>query len=144
MNVERRERRAQIRHAVCASAAIVLVHGGSRLSGWVLDLSLDGCRIRTDARFPVGIYTPVETEFCVEGLPFRLGGVVQGIYDLRLVGIRFLQLSERKRAQLVQLMGEIETREPRGSLAEPADAGENASEHRACEPSPEPSSPEPC
>ncbi|HXR37555.1 MAG TPA: PilZ domain-containing protein [Terracidiphilus sp.] len=111
-----RERRAQQRHWVDTCAVIHLVNIGSRLSGRIVDLSLGGCRIRTDERFPVGIYTRVETEFRVEGLPFRLGGVIQAIHDRRVVGIRFLDLSERKRDQLAQLMREMEAR---GDVREP-------------------------
>ncbi len=70
-------------------------------------MSLGGCRICTDDRFPVGIYTRVETEFYIEGLPFRLGGVVQQIYDRKTIGIRFLDLSERKRQQVQELIAEI-------------------------------------
>ena len=44
----------------------------------------------------------------MDGLPFRLGGVTQAIYDPFNVGIRFLDVSERKREQLTQLIGEIE------------------------------------
>lgn len=115
--VEGLERRAQPRHMVDTFASIVLVQSGSRLSGWILDLSLEGCRIRTDARFPAGIYTRVEAEFCVEGLPFRLAGVVQSIYDRKLVGIQFIKVSERKNAQLEQLIAEIKTRDTRGKPA---------------------------
>jgi hypothetical protein len=114
----RPERRAQPRHTVDTFASIILVHSGSRLSGWILDLSLGGCRIRTDSRFPVGIYTRVETEFRVEGLPFRLAGVVQAIYDRKLVGIQFLDVSERKNAQLEQLIAEIDARDANGKPAE--------------------------
>jgi hypothetical protein len=32
-------------------------------------LSLNGCRIHSDERFAVGVYTRVETEFRLEGLP---------------------------------------------------------------------------
>ncbi len=81
---------------------------GSTLQGRIADLSLSGCCIRTIERFPVGIYTRVETEFRLEGLPFRLGGVIQAIYDRNKVGIRFLDLSERKRQQVTDLIGEIE------------------------------------
>jgi hypothetical protein len=49
----------------------------------------------------------VETEFRIEGLPFRLGGVTQAIYDPFNVGIRFLDMSERKLEQLLQLIDEI-------------------------------------
>jgi hypothetical protein len=102
-----RERRTQSRHEVDTSATILLVNIASRLPGRILNLSLGGCRIRTDDRFPVGIYTRVETEFHLEGLPFRLGGVVQAIQDRHNVGIRFLDTSDRKREQLEQLIAEI-------------------------------------
>ena len=104
----KRERRAQSRHEVDTSAVIFLINVGSALHGRILDLSLGGCRIRADERFPVGIYTRVETEFRLEGLPFRLGGVIQAIHDRQLVGIRFLDMSGRKRAQVEQLIEEME------------------------------------
>jgi hypothetical protein len=103
-----RYRRGNARHDVDTSASILLVNVGSTLRGRILDLSLGGCRIRTDERFPVGIYTRVETEFRLEGLAFRLGGVIQAIHDRNTVGIRFLDLSERKRQQVQDLIGEIE------------------------------------
>jgi hypothetical protein len=49
----------------------------------------------------------VETQFRLDGLPFRLAGVTQAIYDPFNVGIRFLDLSERMREQLAQLIEEI-------------------------------------
>lgn len=104
----RRERREQLREGVDTSAVIHLINVASRLTGRILDLSLGGCRIRTDERFPVGIYTRVETEFRLEGLSFRLGGVIQAIHDRHNVGIRFLDMSSRKREQVEQLIEEIE------------------------------------
>lgn len=118
----RRERRAQTRHEVDTSASILLVRIGCTLRGRILDLSLSGCRIRTDEHFPVGIYTRVETEFRLEGLPFRLGGVIQVIHDCRTVGIRFLDLSERKRQQVTELIGEIEQMRAAHAAAEPSPA----------------------
>jgi c-di-GMP-binding flagellar brake protein YcgR len=103
-----RDRRAQTRHEVDTVATIFLVKVGSALRGRILDLSPSGCRIRTDERFPVGIYTRVETEFHLEGLPFRLGGVIQAIHNRNMVGIRFLDLSERKRQQVLDLIDEME------------------------------------
>jgi c-di-GMP-binding flagellar brake protein YcgR len=109
----KRERRTQSRHEVDTSAVILLINVGSQLTGRIVDMSAGGCRIRTDERFPVGIYTRVETEFRLEGLPIRLGGVIQAIQDRErfLVGIRFLDLSARKREQVEQLMEEIEENE---------------------------------
>lgn len=104
----RRERRLQSREGVDTSALIFFINAASRLNGRILDLSLGGCRIETEERFPVGIYTRVEIEFRLEGLPFRLGGVIQAIHDRRHVGIRFLDMSPRKREQLELLIEEIE------------------------------------
>ena len=112
-----RERRADSRHGVDTSAAIHVVRTGSRLDGRILDLSLSGCRIRTLDRFPLGIYTRAEAEFRVDGLPFRLSGVVQAIHDRHSIGIRFLDVSARKQEQLERLIEELEVmrgeREPR-------------------------------
>lgn len=101
------DRREAAREAVDTTAVIFLIKIASRLRGRILDLSLSGYRIRTDERFPVGIYTRVETEFRLEGLPFRLGGVVQAIHDRHMVGIRFLDMSSRKHKQLEQLIEDI-------------------------------------
>jgi len=102
------ERRAYARHEVDTSVFILLVNIAARLEGRILDLSVGGCRIRTAERFPVGIYTRVEMEFHLEGLPFRLGGVVQAIHDRHHVGIRFLDVSERKRSQVMELIEEMD------------------------------------
>ena len=101
------ERRLHPRYPVDTRATVFFIDVRAQISGRVLDLSITGCRIRTDARFPVGIYRRVETEFKVDGLPFRLAGVVQAVHDRFTVGIRFLDLSPRKRDQLAQLMDEI-------------------------------------
>jgi c-di-GMP-binding flagellar brake protein YcgR len=109
LKTNKRERREQFREEVDTSAVIHLINVGSRLEGRILDLSPNGCRIRTDEPFPVGIYTRVETEFHLEGLPFQLAGVIQAIHDRerRNVGIRFLDMSIRKREQVEQLIEEI-------------------------------------
>jgi hypothetical protein len=103
----KRDRRIQTRHEVDTTATIFLIKIGSKLSGRILDLSMSGCRIRSDERFPLGIYTRVETEFRLAGLPFRLGGVIQAVHDQRDVGIRFLDVSKRTREQVEQLIAEI-------------------------------------
>jgi hypothetical protein len=103
-----RDRRAAHRCGVDTSAIIDLVKVGSKLNGHILDLSVGGCRIKTAERFPVGIYTRIETEFQLHGLPFRLGGVIQAIYDRNTVGIRFLDMSQRKKDQVAELVAEME------------------------------------
>lgn len=105
--VPARERRREARHAVDATARIVLLDARCTIAGQIVDLSMSGCRIRCPARFPLGIYRRVEVEFVLNGLPFRLSGVVQSLHDRATVGIRFLDLSPRKREQLKRMMEEI-------------------------------------
>jgi hypothetical protein len=67
----------------------------------------------------------VETEFRIEGLPFRLGGVIQAVHDRdrRNVGIRFLDVSARKREQVEQLIEEIEELRARQGQAKAGESG---------------------
>ena len=102
------ERRVHDRHAVDTRVNLTLVRGAITMQGSILNLSQGGCRLRTDERFNVGIYTRVEAEFYLHGLPFRLAGVSQAILDKNTIGVRFLDMSERKRAQLTELILEIE------------------------------------
>lgn len=103
-----RDRRSQTRESVDSGATIYLVKGGAKFDGRIVDLSLGGCCIRTRDAFPVGIYTRAEVEFRLQGLPFRLGGVVQSLRNETSVGIRFLDASERKMRQIAELIAEIQ------------------------------------
>jgi PilZ domain len=105
---QKRERRKESRHPVDGSAILNLLYLGIKMPGRVLDLSLNGCCIRTDDRYALGIYRRIEVELRIEGLPFRLAGVTQSIHNSNSVGIRFLDVSERKRDQLVQLIEDLE------------------------------------
>jgi c-di-GMP-binding flagellar brake protein YcgR len=103
-----RNRRKQPRYSVETIVAVLLVEIGSTLRGRIQDLSLSGCRVRIDEFFPVGLNMRVETEFRLAGLPLRLGGVIQAIHGRDTIGIRFLELSDRKREQIEELIGEIQ------------------------------------
>lgn len=102
------KRRAHPRFPVDTHATLYLVDVGARLPGRILNLSLGGCLIRTENRFPTGVFRRVEVEFSIQRMPFRLAGVTQGVYDRCRVGIRFLDMSERKRENLAGLLREIE------------------------------------
>jgi c-di-GMP-binding flagellar brake protein YcgR len=117
-----RDRRTAHRCGVDTSAIIYLVNVGSKLKGHILDLSVGGCRIKTLEKFPVGIYTRIETDFMLHGLPFRLGGVIQAIHGRDTVGIRFLDMSSRKRDQVAELVAELE--EPQGGEGKGASTAE--------------------
>lgn len=101
------ERRSQSRHAIDTSAKLLLIKTAISMPGRILNLSMGGCRIRTDERFNVGIYVRVEAEFYLHGLPFRVGGVSQAILDKNTIGVRFVDMSDRRREQLAELIAEI-------------------------------------
>jgi hypothetical protein len=105
----RLKRRLRFWNEVDHSVSIHVVKSGFWLQGRILDLNPNGCRIFTDEEFPAQSYTRVEAEFCLGGLPFRLDGVIQGIQDgdWNNVGVRFLEMSSRKREQVEQLIEEI-------------------------------------
>lgn len=102
------ERRTNSRHAVDTRASLLLINTGITMAGRILDLSLGGCQIRMEERFRVGIYVRVEAEFYLHGLPFRIAGVSQAIVDNFTIGVRFLDLSPRRRDQLAELIAEMD------------------------------------
>jgi c-di-GMP-binding flagellar brake protein YcgR len=108
------ERRSHVRHGVDTRVNLTLVRGALAMPGCIVNLSQGGCRLRTDEHFKVGIYTRVEAEFFLHGLPFRLAGVSQAILDRNTIGIRFLDMSARKREQLTELIAEIEEMQSKG------------------------------
>jgi len=108
------DRRSSSRHAVDTRANLLLVKTGITMPGRILNLSLGGCQIRMEERFNVGIYVRVEAEFFLHGLPFRIGGVSQAIIDKFTIGIRFLDMSERRRHQLEELIEEIAEAKAKG------------------------------
>lgn len=123
----RLERRSQTRHEVDTSAMVYLIKIRSQIPGRIVDMSLNGCRIHTTDRFHVGVFTRVEVEFQLAGLPFRLAGVIQAIHGRQQIGIRFLDMSERKRKQVEILIAEIEAQEKRTAGENPESADEDNS-----------------
>jgi hypothetical protein len=103
-----RERRAKPRQRVDLTAEIYPIERGGKLNGHLKDLSLSGCRVHTDALLDVEIHAHVEAGFYYMGMPFRVGGVIQGIYEPQEAGIRFVDVTDRIREKLRWLMGEIE------------------------------------
>lgn len=103
-----RERREHDRHTVDSIARLLILSLHMRLDGTVLDVSLGGCKIRTHERIPVGVFRRVEVEFIVDGVSLLLPGVTQSIQDKHTIGIRFVEMTDRKRGQLLTVIEEIE------------------------------------
>jgi hypothetical protein len=109
-------RRRHQRYAVEEAASLLLIRHGSAIPCRLLDLSLGGCRLHSSKPFLAGPMVRVEVIFKVLGEPLRIAGVTQWTKSNEFLGIRFLDMSERKRAKLLQLIEEIS--EPRSSGAQ--------------------------
>jgi hypothetical protein len=109
-----KERRTHRRIGVEMPAAIYLINSNIKLNGKVENLSLGGCCIRTDQRLHAGTYTRIEAGFYHMGMPFRVAGVLQASQGPNLVGIRFLDVTERIGAKLADLIKELEGEKSEG------------------------------
>jgi c-di-GMP-binding flagellar brake protein YcgR len=110
-----RNRRKDPRHAVDEPASVSLVHQGSAIACRIVDLSLGGCQIRAETPFLAGPMVRVEIVLKILGEVFRIAGVTRWTRQRQWVGIRFLDVSERKRAALTQLINEIASSRNRSS-----------------------------
>ena len=73
----------------------------------MIDLSLGGCRLQMQDRFLAGILVRIEIAVRISGLSQRFGGVTQWTDRKQLDVIRFLDMSDRKRSQLNDLIREV-------------------------------------
>jgi hypothetical protein len=125
------ERRKAPRLAVDEEAVLVLVHHGSRVPCRILELSLTGCRLSTRDRFLAGTLVRVETAFKVRGMAFRLSGVTEWTDGKNRVGIRFLDLTARRRVELVEVLGEIAAEQAARAVKQAAQAQSSDEEEHA-------------
>lgn len=101
-----RDRRAHQRFAVDEQAGLLIVGHGLSLKGRILDMSLEGCRIQTSAHLPGGGCVRVEVTFTINGLPFRMGGLVQRS-QAGEVGVRFAGASTHRQAEWAEVVEEV-------------------------------------
>ncbi len=116
-----RDRREHSRHEIDSHARVTFLSIHMRVTGKVIDLSLGGCRIRAQQEIPVGAYRRVEVEFMVDGLPLLLPGVTQSLHDKFTIGIRFVEMTDRKRGQLQTVIDELMEKEKFSDKTEPAE-----------------------
>lgn len=108
-----RNRRKDPRYTVDGAGSLQLVHQGTAIACRIIDLSLGGCQVRAERQFLAGPMVRVEVLFKVLGETLRVAGVTQWTRQKQWIGIRFLDVTARKRAALLQLICEIEELQPR-------------------------------
>ena len=101
------ERRTHPRHPVDEDATLLILSQGSPLPCHLLELSLEGCRLRTKAPFLAGIEIRVEVAFRINGIALRFSGVTAWTLDKHVVGVHFVGLTSRRRDELADVLGEL-------------------------------------
>lgn len=104
---QRRERRLHRRFTCEAPASLRLIKSGITMKGNIRDLSLTGCSIELEQKFPVGLNARLEILFSLHGLPLLIHGVSRCIHAPKLIGIEFRDVSMRKKAAIGEVIDEL-------------------------------------
>jgi PilZ domain len=98
------ERRQHPRYAVDAWAEVMVKDGTLLFRGRVLDISLGGCYVETEARLRLAPGTPVEMIFRVEGLVFRPEAMARMVRPGQGAGFLFGYLNGKMQRELETLI----------------------------------------
>lgn len=93
---------------ICEGIADVRVlPNGEKETGAILNVSKRGCCFLADEAVRGIEGSSIEVHFKVRGIDLRLGGIIRHIHKRRRAGIEFVQLTERKRDQIDELIAEL-------------------------------------
>ena len=100
------ERRKHTRYAVDAWAEVMVKDGRMLFRGRVLDVSVGGCYIETEARLRLPPGTPVEVIFRLNDEVFRCDGTTRMIRT-KGAGFLFSNLNAKMQMELERLIREL-------------------------------------
>jgi hypothetical protein len=100
------ERRKHTRYAVDAWAEVMVADGRMLFRGRVLDISIGGCYVETEARLRLAPGTPVEVIFRLNDEVFRYDATIRMI-RAKGAGFLFSVLSAKMQMGLERLIGEL-------------------------------------
>jgi hypothetical protein len=98
-----RERRISDRYPM-GDAKGTFIYSGEKNTCNVIDISLDGCLVRTQECFPHGALAYVELDLHVYGLILHIGGITQWARKEHLIGVRFIHPTMRAKNELAGLL----------------------------------------
>jgi hypothetical protein len=98
------ERRAAPRYAIDDESVLFFTGDGRATGGRLLDLSQDGCRVRTSIPVIVRAWFPVEVFFRIQGEEFRFSGIVHWAKGDNLLGIRFVNMVPERMVALAEVI----------------------------------------
>jgi hypothetical protein len=102
------ERREHTRYAVDAWAEVMVKDGTLLFRGRVLDISLGGCYVETEARLRLAPGTPVEMIFRMGERVFRCDGSSRAVRPGQGAGFVFGSLEPRMQWELEMLIRRLE------------------------------------
>jgi hypothetical protein len=111
-----RERRVHHRYDIDVGAKLAIVNSDSNFECTVLELSLGGCRVFTEAPNNIEIDTRAEVQFVSCGYPLRMPAKVQVKSGANILGLKFLEMSARIRERLQSLIWEVAENEKGNGL----------------------------
>lgn len=106
-----RERRVHHRYDIDVGAKLAIINSDSNFECTVLELSLGGCRVFTEAPNNIETDTQVEVQFVSCGYPLRMPAKIQVKSGTNILGLKFLQMSNRIRERLQSLIWEVAEKE---------------------------------
>ena len=101
------ERRQHKRFAVDGWAEVVVADGSLLFRGRVLDISMAGCYIETEARLRLAPGTPVEMVFRVNEMVFRPLATSRAVRPGEGAGFLFENLNAKMQSDLELLIAEL-------------------------------------
>jgi c-di-GMP-binding flagellar brake protein YcgR len=100
------ERRQHTRYAVDAWAEVMVKDGTMLFRGRVLDVSVGGCYIETEAKLKLAPGTPVEMVFRMTDEVFRCEAIIRMV-RIKGAGFRFVNQDARMQRELERLIQEL-------------------------------------
>lgn len=104
------ERRAQPRLRCKGTAEVRILRFGSSVAGTIVDLSVGGCCVVTEGKFPPVEQPLVEVILSVNGSKLRMAGVVRNVKKDQRAGIEFIEVTRRKAQQIREFVRELRER----------------------------------
>ena len=103
------DRREHKRYAMDAMTEVVVEDGAMLFRGRVLDISVAGCYVETQARLRLETGTKVDMVFNVNGVTFRPAATARMIRPGSGAGFRFSNVNARMQLELEALVGALAT-----------------------------------
>jgi c-di-GMP-binding flagellar brake protein YcgR len=107
LDSERDGMRAYRRLKCTGTAEILVLPDGPKATGTVVDLSLRGCCIALSSTLKAQAYARVEVQLCVRKITLKLAGALRHRQQNLRTGIEFINVSQRKEAQIQELIVEL-------------------------------------